>query len=73
MAGPATMPSYRRMLAAEGVAEPVDIALVGDEGEVAGRIAALAEAGATELVANVQGNPEEQARTRAFLGRLARA
>ncbi|HEY1467207.1 MAG TPA: TIGR03564 family F420-dependent LLM class oxidoreductase [Acidimicrobiales bacterium] len=73
MAGPATMPSYQRMLAAEGVAEPVDIALVGDEGEVAGRIAALREAGATELVANVQGNPEEQARTRAFLGRLARA
>ncbi|HEX3564977.1 MAG TPA: TIGR03564 family F420-dependent LLM class oxidoreductase [Acidimicrobiales bacterium] len=65
MAGPAAMPSYQRMLAAEGVAEPVDIALVGDEDEVAGGIA--------ELVANVQGNPEEQARTRAFLGRLARA
>ena len=73
MAGPATMPSYQRMLAAEGVAEPVDIALVGDEGEVAGRIAELGQAGATELVANVQGNPEEQARTRAFLGGLARA
>ena len=71
MASPAAMPSYRRMLTAEGVGEPVDIALVGDEGEVAGRIAELGEAGATELVANVQGNPEEQARTRAFLGRLA--
>lgn len=72
MAGPATMPSYQRMLAAEGVAEPVDIALVGEEGEVAGRIAELGRAGATELVANVQGNPEEQARTRAFLGHEAR-
>jgi 5,10-methylenetetrahydromethanopterin reductase len=71
MAGPAAMPSYQRMLAAEGVAEPVDIALVGDEGEVADRIAELGQAGATELVANVQGNPEERARTRAFLGRLA--
>jgi 5,10-methylenetetrahydromethanopterin reductase len=73
MAGPATMPSYQRMLTAEGVAEPVDIALVGDEGEVADGIAALGEVGATELVANVQGNLEEQARTRTFLGRLARA
>jgi alkanesulfonate monooxygenase SsuD/methylene tetrahydromethanopterin reductase-like flavin-dependent oxidoreductase (luciferase family) len=71
MAGPAALPSYQRMLAAEGVAEPVDIALVGDEGEVADRIAELGQAGATELVANVQGNPEERARTRAFLGRLA--
>jgi 5,10-methylenetetrahydromethanopterin reductase len=71
MAGPAGMPSYQRMLTAEGVAEPVDIALVGDEGEVADRIAALGQAGATELVANVQGNPDEQARTRAFLGHLA--
>lgn len=73
MAGPAAMPSYQRMLTAEGVAEPVDIALVGDEDVVAGRIAELGTAGATELVANVQGNPEEQARTRALLGRLARA
>jgi alkanesulfonate monooxygenase SsuD/methylene tetrahydromethanopterin reductase-like flavin-dependent oxidoreductase (luciferase family) len=73
MVGPVRMPSYARMLAAEGVAEPVDIALVGDEGEVASRIAALAAAGATELLANVQGDPDEQARTRAHLGRLAQA
>ncbi|HEX4218331.1 MAG TPA: TIGR03564 family F420-dependent LLM class oxidoreductase [Acidimicrobiales bacterium] len=73
MAGAARMPSYQRMLATEGVAEPVDVALVGDEDEVAGRIADLGEAGATELLANVQGDPGEQARTRTFLGRLARA
>jgi F420-dependent oxidoreductase-like protein len=73
MAGPAAMPSYQRMLTAEGVIEPVDIALVGTEDVIADRIVALAEAGATELVANVQGNPEEQARTRAFLGGLAQA
>ncbi|HEY2564691.1 MAG TPA: TIGR03564 family F420-dependent LLM class oxidoreductase, partial [Acidimicrobiales bacterium] len=73
MAGPATMPSYQRMLATEGVTEPVDIALVGDEDEITGRIAALGEAGATELLANVQGDPGEQARTRTFLGHVARA
>jgi 5,10-methylenetetrahydromethanopterin reductase len=71
MAGPASMPSYARMLEAEGVTEPVDIAIIGDEEEVAGRIGVLGEAGATELVANVQGTPDEQLRTRVFLGALS--
>jgi 5,10-methylenetetrahydromethanopterin reductase len=70
MAGPATMPSYRRMLEAEGVAEPVDIALLGDEDRVLTQIRDLSEAGATELLANVQGTPEEQLRTRSLLGGL---
>ena len=35
MAGTARMASYARMVAAEGVAEPVDIALIGDEDAVA--------------------------------------
>jgi F420-dependent oxidoreductase-like protein len=67
MAGTAQLPSYQRMIVAEGVAEPVDIALVGDEAEVTRRIQALRDAGATELLANVAGTPDEQARTRAFL------
>lgn len=71
MAGAARMPSYQRMLAAEGVAEPVDIALVGSEEAVEEAIAVLGRAGATELLANVQGEPDEVARTRQFLGRLA--
>jgi F420-dependent oxidoreductase-like protein len=71
MAGAAQMPSYRRMLAAEGVGEPVDIALVGSEDAVGRRIEALGRAGASELLANVQGEPDEQARTRRFLGSLA--
>ena len=71
MAGAAQMPSYRRMLAAEGVAQPVDIALVGSEDAVGQRIEALGRAGATELLANVQGEPDEQARTRRYLGTLA--
>jgi F420-dependent oxidoreductase-like protein len=73
MAGAARMPSYSRMLAIEGVSEPVDIALVGGEEDIAHRISELGEAGATELLANVQGDPEEQARTRRFLGHLAQA
>ena len=67
MAGTARMASYARMIAAEGVAEPVDIALIGDEDTVAQRIDALAEAGMTELLANVLGDPDERARSRAFL------
>jgi len=67
MAGTARMASYARMVAAEGVAEPVDIALIGDEDEVAERIDGLAAAGMTELLANVLGDPDERARTRAYL------
>jgi F420-dependent oxidoreductase-like protein len=59
----AGLPSYRRMLAAEGVDEPVDIALIGPPDQVAERIDALRQAGMTELLANVQGTPEEQERT----------
>jgi 5,10-methylenetetrahydromethanopterin reductase len=73
MAGASRMPSYQRMLATEGVTDPVEIALVGDEDEVTSRIAALGEAGATELLANIQGDPGEQVRTRTLLGRLAQA
>jgi F420-dependent oxidoreductase-like protein len=67
MAGTARMASYARMVAAEGVAEPVDIALIGDEDAVGERIDGLADAGMTELLANVLGDPDERARTRAFL------
>ena len=63
----AQLPSYKRMLEAEGAVEPVDIALVGDEDEVGAAIDALAAAGATELLANVVGEPAERERTRACL------
>lgn len=72
LAGPSQMPSYRRMLEHEGVARPADIGLVGDEEEVAELVAGLEGAGASELLASVQGTPEEQARTRRFLGQLTR-
>jgi F420-dependent oxidoreductase-like protein len=59
--------TYRRTVALEGVAEPVDIALIGSEDEARSRIDALEHAGMTELIARVQGDPDEAVRTRAFL------
>jgi 5,10-methylenetetrahydromethanopterin reductase len=73
MAGTAQMPSYRRMVEAEGVAAPVDLALVGGDDEVRDRLHALVAAGATEVLANVVGDEEERARTRALLRTLVAA
>ncbi len=70
MAGALAMHSYQRMVAAEGVAEPVDIALVGGPAQVEDGISALVDAGATELLANVMGDEGERERTRAFLASL---
>lgn len=71
MAGAASLPSYRRMLAAEGVAEPVDIALVGGPDAVRAGLERLAGAGVGELIAYAQGSAEEQRRTVAELPGLA--
>jgi F420-dependent oxidoreductase-like protein len=67
LSGAARMPSYARQLAAEGLDDPVDIACIGDEAEVTGRLSSLAGTGVTELLANVTGTEEEVARTRSFL------
>ena len=67
LAGSARMPSYGRQLAAEGLDDPVDLACIGDETEVAGRLSSLNGIGVTELLANVLGTEEEVARTRSFL------
>jgi F420-dependent oxidoreductase-like protein len=72
MSGAAALPSYARMLKQEGVARPVDIALVGSEEEVAESLGKLKSAGVDELIANIVGSPEEQANTRAVLARLPR-
>ena len=71
MAGTAQMASYRRMVDAEGVGEPVDLALVGDVDAVGERLVGLVDAGATEVLANVVGDEGERARTRALLQTLA--
>lgn len=62
------LPSYRAMLDREGVDGPADIALIGDEYEVADMLTEIASAGATDFTAVEQaGDPEEAARTRALL------
>ncbi|MEQ8842311.1 MAG: TIGR03564 family F420-dependent LLM class oxidoreductase [Acidimicrobiales bacterium] len=66
----ATMPSYARKVAAEGVTDPVDLVVLGDEVEVTAQLSRYVDAGMTELCANVVGTPEEQARTREFLAWL---
>jgi F420-dependent oxidoreductase-like protein len=73
MAAAAALPSYRRALAAEGVTAPEQIAVVGDADHVAERIVELADAGATELLANLIGPEGTGAATIEVLGRLVRA
>ncbi|MBL6635701.1 MAG: LLM class F420-dependent oxidoreductase [Actinobacteria bacterium] len=58
------LPSYRAMLDREGAATPADVAIIGDAGEVAGRIAALADCGVTTFAASAFGSPDELAATR---------
>jgi len=65
------MPSYKRQLAAEGLDDVADLAVVGSESEVTERIEALAGLGVTELMADVVGDEAEMAATTDLLGRLA--
>lgn len=63
----AAMPAYQRQMAAEGVDDPVDLVVLGDDDAVTARLDAYRGAGMTELCANLLGAPEEQARTTEFL------
>ena len=66
-----TMPSFKAMLEREGVASQVDIGLIGDEATARAKAERFIDAGATELaIRESTGNPEEAARTRAFLKSL---
>ena len=47
------LPSYRRMLDIEGVESPAEVAIIGDEAEVEGRLRALSDAGATDFLASI--------------------
>ena len=69
--GPAALPSYKRMLINEGVERPVDIALIGNEEQVAERLGDLRSRGVTEFLANILGTNDEQARTMEFLASSA--
>ena len=66
--GYAQLPSYRAMLDREGVADPSDIAIIGDEARAFEVFEELRAAGVTDFSASEAGrNPDEVERTRAFL------
>lgn len=65
------VPHYRATLDREGVTNIGDTAIVGDEAEVTGRIRALFDAGATELMALPCGSVDDRARTAKLLAELA--
>ena len=62
-----TLPAYRRLLDEAGVKGPEDVALVGDEEEVARSVAALEDAGVTDLMAAPFDTEAEQTKTLARL------
>lgn len=68
----AAMPSYKRAIEWEGVASPVDIALIGNEAELRRRLAALEAIGVTDYCANIVASDADRDNTFAFLGELAR-
>ncbi len=47
------LPTYRRQLDAQGVSDPGDIAVVGNESEVKAQMETFFDAGATEIVASI--------------------
>lgn len=65
-----TLPAYRRLLDEAGVKGAEDVVLVGDEEEVARGVAALGDAGVTDLLADPFGTETEQTQTLACLSRL---
>lgn len=74
LAGYGTLPSYRAMLDREGVEGPEDIAVLGDEDAVAEQLAAIADAGVTDLSAAIIATSRADAeRTTELLRRLATA
>ena len=64
------LPSYRAMLDREGVDGPADVAIVGDEEEVARQIKALGEIGVTDFAAGTFAQGEDAVRTRDLLRSL---
>lgn len=66
------LPSYRAMLDREGAPGPADVAIVGDEDEVASQIRAFESIGTTDMSGALFGSREERERTAALLGELAK-
>jgi F420-dependent oxidoreductase-like protein len=71
LAGYNDLPSYRAMMDREGAEGPADVAIIGNEDEVAAGLTAFADAGATDFGAvEFTLNDEDAARTRALLKQL---
>ncbi|GAB19480.1 putative F420-dependent oxidoreductase [Gordonia effusa NBRC 100432] len=66
-----TLPSYRAMMDREGAAGPEDLAIIGDEAQVADRVRNVFASGATEFVGSVFSGGDDAVRTRAVLRELA--
>lgn len=66
-----SLPSYRAMMDREGAAGPADLAIIGDEDQVAARVRNVFAAGATEFVGAVFSGGDDAVRTRAVLRELA--
>lgn len=69
----ASIPSYRKIVAAEGLSHPAELAIVGDENTVAAGIRRYFDAGATEVVVIHSGmrSSRERLRTWRLAGQLA--
>jgi F420-dependent oxidoreductase-like protein len=65
------LPAYRAMLDKEGAGGPADVAIVGDEDQVANQLRRLEYIGATELSLTVFGTREDRSRTMNVLSQLA--
>lgn len=73
VAGYGMLPSYRAMFEREGVQDPAEVALFGDETALDAALAALEDAGATEYAAQVVSTePGSATRTLEFLADRAR-
>ncbi|WP_054812568.1 TIGR03564 family F420-dependent LLM class oxidoreductase [Nocardia arizonensis] len=68
----AQVPEYRATLDREGAAGPQDVAIVGNEIEVARSLSRFRDAGVTEFMAAPYGTVDEQGRTLDLLAELAR-
>jgi len=68
-----SLPSYKAMLDKEGAQRAADIGFIGDEESVASSIARLADAGATDFVANIVGDAAERRRSFNLMSELARS
>ena len=67
------MPSYRAMLDREGVADAVDVAIIGSADEVGAALTGLSSRGATDVVAIPLGNPDEVGATWDLISAIAKA